>query len=184
MGITGNEEADRLASEATEGSPAANLRISISYLKELRKNKRIWRWKRQFCQGDLGSCAHFKEHCKFTVQSLRLPKQYVDNKRRFAQALVSARCGKGYFGDGYYHGAQRPVIKGCPCRYSTESVKHIIQQCPRFSRARVKLKDFDRSLTLKKILDTSEGLDALFIFVKELGAFLPETFFSSRSQCS
>lgn len=78
MGIKGNEAADKEADErASKGHPIPSSKISLSYLKEARKVKRIRHWKKLFHSNDLGPCQHYKEHCKFRVKSLTLPDTYT-----------------------------------------------------------------------------------------------------------
>ncbi|KAG1734173.1 hypothetical protein EDB19DRAFT_1639226, partial [Suillus lakei] len=61
---------------------------------------------------------------------------------------------------------------GCPCR---ETRKHILCDCPLFTRQRIYLREVFRNLILSELMSTEEGIKALAKFTEESGAFKKDT---------
>jgi ribonuclease HI/endonuclease/exonuclease/phosphatase family metal-dependent hydrolase len=174
VGITGNEEADKLAKEATKLNIVSTQELPPSDIKPMIKNTIRQRWK--------------VEWEKETVKSKELfdsPLRHPLNlglKRREATVITRLQIGHTRLTHTHIFNRQRPeneedddedrVIQDLRCEHcgGHYTVKHILVTCPGLHQQRQRF--FDPQITpLKHLLTTTEGAHLIIKFTKTIGIF-------------
>lgn len=122
MDIPGNEEADKLAKEATTLTGSLDPTHTFALWKSKATILHEWMktWRNQPICGLYGQANHLK-------LSLKPTKHFKDleNKREIFERLVQCRTGHGYFGEYYEHFVPTEN-NACPCGGTCQTREHIL----------------------------------------------------------
>ncbi|KAG8704497.1 hypothetical protein FRC09_003495 [Ceratobasidium sp. 395] len=180
-GITGNERADKLAHEAGSLVPEPFFNRTITWAKARAKNRAIKTW-----------CAKWKSerHSDTVTQHLPYPprwhlhpfhQQYIA-QRGYSRAthcrLFQVILGHAFYGEFYprFIGKKKktedPPDPSCPCDNTTsQSISHILIECPLHNDARIALRKASRFLCIADLFISILGLQAVVTFLSRSNAF-------------
>ncbi|KZT33261.1 hypothetical protein SISSUDRAFT_970739, partial [Sistotremastrum suecicum HHB10207 ss-3] len=84
--------------------------------------------------------------------------------------VTQCRTGHAFIGD-YYAKFVQAESTACPCGHHHQTRAHILQDCPRYDECRGILKDFDREISITRLLNEEKGIAALADFMRLTGAY-------------
>jgi ribonuclease HI/exonuclease III len=160
-GIEGNEQADKLAGQATT-HPIDEQYISITKLKRLVRHRAIEEWQQQFLSTDKGT-----EYTGHPTLSLK-PELQMES-RAITTPLIHLRTGHGYF-KAYFERFKRPLGNYiCSCGSTEQTRTHLLLHCPTYHHTRQKLFSSDPAnpWTTHTLLHTQIGICKVKEFIEE-----------------
>lgn len=125
------------------------------------------KWRREWKAEE--KTGHFAVSNRFPP-SLKPNKQFKELNRELFGRLVQTRTGHGAFGE-YYRRFHIEETQSCPCGETLQTREHIITECNRYDDERKILEKVSEGVTLRDVLGTKEGVEALAKFLDKSGAF-------------
>lgn len=166
--VKGNDEADRLAKEATELPIEDDTPTTFTHHRRKVRADLTANWNDYWLSKP-------RPESKFAVAdriapSLKGSKSFKKMERKEYGLVTQVRTGHGYYGD-YYRGIGKPEMAGCPCGEEIQTRQHILAECEDYEASRTILLGHSPTLNMEEILGSERGIKALAKFLKRSGAF-------------
>jgi ribonuclease HI len=161
-GIGGNETADELARKGTSSVRDPKRFVSIAHLKRISKELSMEEWNLAWNSAKQG-----KSYSKLPITLSLEIKPYLKLSNRIVSSTVAQlRLGHGYFGSYLRHLPSFDTNR-CQCGAPSQTPEHLLLQCPTYAESRTVMKREVRPFTLRVILGTKTGINALARFLSK-----------------
>jgi hypothetical protein len=172
--IEGNEKADVLAKEAVSLSPIVS--STTSFRNQKADELCIAVWKRKHINSKNSASRWITK--EKNLKSSKILKD-IDVKREVLSRYVQTITGHGHNANYYdrfliNHVQQGLISSTCKTCKESNTIQHILQQCPSHSKHRHLLRKivrFDDNIKVKSLSASKEGRKAFLKFLEKSGAF-------------
>jgi hypothetical protein len=161
-GVRGNEVADELARKGASSTTLNSARcVSIAHLKRRVKELCLEEWTLAWSSANRGR-AYSNLHQRPTLEMR--PHLKMAN-RLLVCTITQLRLGHGYFGS-YLKRITAFATDQCQCGARSQTPHHLLLECPDYGASRRDMKRAVRPFTLKSLLGTKTGTDAVAQFIR------------------
>jgi hypothetical protein len=165
--VKGNERADKLAKEGTEGKRMPrDATTSITYLRRKNKEQQMEQWKKRWPTMTRGRSYHGRPAANIHPSLRNHPS------RKLVSTVIQMRTGHGY-NRQYLARIPSSSIDSpkCTCGYRKQTPEHLLLYCKHYKTQRKRLKQQIKPfpLTWQTAMHTGKGLQGVLEFLGETG---------------